>query len=87
MGTPHCFLIKITYLVSGLTEVQVLYVSAQKEFSKRQNDRQEVDLLKEIDRPSWKARTPWEIHIPKTECDLSRKMKVTLRETHFTDGE
>ena len=35
-------------LVSGLTEVQVLYVSAQKEFSKRQSDRQEMGLLIEI---------------------------------------
>ena len=26
----HCFLIQITHLVSGLPEVQVLYVSAQK---------------------------------------------------------
>ena len=33
------------YLVSGLTEAQVLCFSAQKEFSERQRDRQEVDLL------------------------------------------
>ena len=32
-------------LVSGLTEAQVLCVSVQKEFSERQSDRQEVDLL------------------------------------------
>ena len=31
--------------MSGLTKAQVLYVSAQKEFSGRQSDRQEVDLL------------------------------------------
>ena len=31
--------------MSGLTEVQVLQVSAQKEFSQRASDRQEVDLL------------------------------------------
>ena len=30
---------------SGLTEVQVLYVSAEKEFSERQSNRQEIDLL------------------------------------------
>ena len=30
--------------MSGLTEVQVLHDSAQKEFSERQSDRQEVDL-------------------------------------------
>ena len=31
--------------MSGLTEVQVLHVSMQKEFSERQSDRQEIDLL------------------------------------------
>lgn len=31
--------------MSGLTEAHVLCVSVQKEFSKRQSDRQEVDLL------------------------------------------
>ena len=36
------FLTRITHLVSGLTEVQVLCVSAQKEFSKKQNDRQDA---------------------------------------------
>ena len=43
---PTVFLIKITHLVSGLAEVQVLSVSAQKEFSERQSDRQEIDLLR-----------------------------------------
>ena len=38
-------LIRITHLMSGLTEAQVLCVSEQKGFSKRQGDRQEVDLL------------------------------------------
>ena len=38
LGT-HCLLIEITHLVSGLNEAQVLYVSAQKEFSERQSDR------------------------------------------------
>ena len=33
--------------MSGLTEVQGLHVSAQKEFSERQGDRQEIDLLRE----------------------------------------
>ena len=32
--------------VSGLTEVQVLHVSVQKEFSERQSDKQEIDLLR-----------------------------------------
>ena len=32
--------------VSGLTEVQVLHVSAQKEFSERQSDRPEIGLLR-----------------------------------------
>ena len=32
--------------VSGLTEVQVLHVSTQKEFSERQSDGQEIDLLR-----------------------------------------
>ena len=31
--------------MSGLTEVQVLFASVQKEFSERQIDRQEIDLL------------------------------------------
>ena len=31
--------------MSGLTEAQVRYASAQKEFSERQSDRQEIDLL------------------------------------------
>ena len=42
---PSCLLVRITYLVSGLTEAQVLNISVQKEFIKRQNDRQEVDVL------------------------------------------
>ena len=32
-------LVEITHLVSGLNEAQVLYVSSQKEFTERQNDR------------------------------------------------
>lgn len=44
----HCLFIENANLVSGLTEVQVLYVSEQKEFSRRQSDRKEVDLLREI---------------------------------------
>ena len=40
LGTlTHNILMRTTYLVSGLTEAQVLCVSAQKEFSKRQSDR------------------------------------------------
>ena len=35
----HCLSVKIAHLVSGLTEAQVLYVSAQKDFSKKQSDR------------------------------------------------
>ena len=42
-----CFLIRITQLVCRLTEVQVLYVSAQKESSERQHNRQEIDLLRQ----------------------------------------
>ena len=33
-------------MVSGLTEVHVLCASAQTEFSKRQSDGQEIDLLR-----------------------------------------
>ena len=33
----------ITNLVSGLTEVQILHTSVQKEFNKRKSDRQEID--------------------------------------------
>ena len=35
----HCLFLEITHLVSGLNEAQVLYISAQKEFSERQSDR------------------------------------------------
>ena len=42
----HNFLMRTTHLVSGLTKVQVLCVSAQKEFSKRQSDRREIDTLR-----------------------------------------
>ena len=45
----HCLFIEITYLVSGLNEAQVLYVSWQKVFSERQ--KQEVDLFKEKHTP------------------------------------
>ena len=44
----HCLLIEITHLVLGLNEDQVFYVSASREFSERQSDRLEVDLLREI---------------------------------------
>ena len=33
--------------MSGLTEVQILCVSAQKEFSERQSDRQKIGLLRQ----------------------------------------
>ena len=45
LGLEPSLLTKITHLVSGLNEPQAVYVSVQKEFSKRQSDRQEVDLL------------------------------------------
>ena len=38
------FSIRITHPVSGVTEVQVLHTSSQKEFIERQSDRQEIDL-------------------------------------------
>ena len=38
--------VRITHPVSRLTEVLVLHVSEQKEFSERQGDRQEIDLLR-----------------------------------------
>ena len=41
----HHLLNRTTHLVSGLTEAEDLRVSAQKEFSQRQSDRQETDLL------------------------------------------
>ena len=40
---PMIFLVRITHLVLGLTEAQVFCVSVQKEFNKRQSDRQEID--------------------------------------------
>ena len=43
---PMVFKIRITHLVFGLTEAQVLCVSAKKKFSERQSDRQEIDLLR-----------------------------------------
>ena len=60
---PYCLFIKVAYLASGLTEVQVLYVSAQKEFSDRQSNWWEVDSLREYG-PSQKTRAAWKIHIP-----------------------
>ena len=39
----HGLLIRITHLVAGLRAAQVVCVSAQKEFSKRQIVRQEID--------------------------------------------
>ena len=39
------FSIRTSRPVSGLTEVQGLPISAQKEFSERQSDRQEIELL------------------------------------------
>ena len=44
-GKTHGLPTKITHLISGLSEAQVLDVSSQKEFLERQTDRQEVDLL------------------------------------------
>ena len=41
----YSLLIKITHPVSGLTEDQILFVSAQEGIEQRQSDRQEVDLL------------------------------------------
>ena len=41
----YCLFIRITHLVSGLTEAWVLCVSGQKEFSEKQSEYQEVDLL------------------------------------------
>ena len=48
---PHCLLIEITHLVSGLNEALVLDVSLQKEFSERQSDRSEVGLFRQIHTP------------------------------------
>ena len=42
---PYNIFIKITHLMSWLTEAQVHCVSVQKEFSERQSDEQETDLL------------------------------------------
>ena len=58
------FQVKFTHPVSGLTEVQVRCVSAQKEFSERQSDRQEIDVLRrdarERCKPAGKeALDPW----------------------------
>ena len=36
---------RITHPGSGLTEVQILCASAQKEFSERQSDKQEIGVL------------------------------------------
>ena len=49
--------------MSGLPEDQVLGGSAQKEFSEKQSDRQEVDLLREI-------------HTPQTEFSPFQKARV-----------
>ena len=44
-GNMSWFLAETTHLVSGLNKDQVLYVLGQKEFSERQSNRKEVDLL------------------------------------------
>ena len=44
----HGLTIMVTHLVSGVNEAYVLDVSSQKEFSERQSDRQEFDLLIEV---------------------------------------
>ena len=46
LGLKPMVLIRITHPVSGLTEVQFLHVSTQKELSERQSDQQEIDLLR-----------------------------------------
>ena len=71
LGLEPTVLIEIIYSVSGLSEAQILYVSAQKEFSKRHKvtakkwiylerytfHRQNVVCLKRLE---W----PWEKHTP-----------------------
>ena len=42
LGLAPTLLIKITHLVSGLIEVQILHVSTQKEINKRQSDREKI---------------------------------------------
>ena len=64
-------------MVSGLNEAQVLDVSSQREFSERQSDRSEVDLVREKHTPqtvdqlrrreqacnmAWLAFMGWEFH-------------------------
>ena len=44
-GSMSWFLAETTHLVSGLNKDPVLYVLGQKEFSERQSNRKEVDLL------------------------------------------
>ena len=45
-GRTLGFSTRVTHLVSGLTEAQGFCVSVQKEFNKRQSNRQEIDLLR-----------------------------------------
>ena len=42
--------------MSGLTEIQFLYASWQKEFSKSQRYRQEIDLLRQVTCERWKQQ-------------------------------
>ena len=86
-----CLLVQIAPLESGLTEAQV--PCSQKEFSERQSDREEVDLLKEIYSPQtqrapsrgprvWdhlgKWERPWEKQTAKTEPRPSQKVRASL---------
>ena len=45
IGMKNASLVGDSVPMSGLTEVQVPHASTQKEFSERQSDRQEADLL------------------------------------------
>ena len=68
----------LTYWTTkGTPEVQVLYGSTQKEFSKRQRDRKEIDLLRERKcGPTPKGSGAALRETPCTECRSSQEVRV-----------
>ena len=84
----HSLFIRITHLVCGLSEAQVLCVSAQKEFSKRQSERQETDLWIEhtCKRCKWadEGALPWGLSGP--QFHSQRKMMKPISLSGMSDS-
>lgn len=84
LGTwTHDLLIRITHPMSGLTEVQVLCVSAQKEFSERQGDR--IYWHRTLVRAAGEVALPWiewaTIYSGKRERGKDRFLQADIMQT------